>query len=780
MLTLGLGIGASCAIFSVVNTVLLRPLPYPDADRLFQVWEANLPQGIDKFGTSPANFLDWREQNRVFEALAAYRYNAFTLIGGGDPERLEGALVSADFFAVAGLQPRIGRTFTAEEDTPGTDRVAVIGHGLWQRRFGADPAIAGQTINLGGEPHTVLGVMPRTFALPHPEVEIWVPIAFDAEEAGRRMERRLQALGRLKDGLSVERAGTEMNEIARRLGQLHPETNTGWTVALVPLRDEIVGEAGPVLKLFLGAVILLLLIPCANVAHLLLVRSSQRQRELAVLSALGAERAQLIRQLLIEGVILALVSLVLALALAAAGLEILIDLEPANLPRLEELGLDARVAGFGLIVALLTAAIFSLGPAFLVTDDGLHEALREGGTRSTGSGRQQTFRRLLVIAQVAMTLVLVICALLVARSMTRLLEVDAGFDPDNLLTVALELPTSKYPEMPQHSAFYQSLVEEVGAVAGVESAAVSTSIPLSGLNMRVIFQIDALPPPKPGEELRAGYDAVSADYFRTFRIPLIRGRFFTPQDHADSPAVAVINETMARRYWGERDPIGELITISDRGPLNPRQIVGIAADVKHVGLDDDVRAEMFVPHLQRPWFFMTLSARTRGEPQNAVGAVRQAIARIDPEQALGATRTMEEVIEESVADPRFKTFLLLLFATIALLLAIGGVYGVVAYSVDRRRREISIRMALGADRRSVVGLIVKQGLVLIAIGIAIGVVLSFWVTSLLAGWLYDIAPSDPASFALAALLVTAVAALATFLPAWRAARTSGTHLLREE
>lgn len=780
VLTLGLGIAASCTIFSVVNTVLLRPLPYPEADRLFQVWEANLPQGIDKFGTSPANFLDWHRQNRVFEALATYRYASFTLIGEGEPERLEAVLASGDFFRAIGLPPWLGRTFDAADDAPGADKVAVVSYSLWRRHFGADRDPVGSKINLSGEPYTVIGVMPRECALPHPEVEVWVPIAFDAEEAGRRLERRLQALGRLRAGVPVAQAAAEMNAIAARLGELHPETNTNWTVSLVPMHEEVIGEVRPVLHLFLGSVILLLLIPCANVAHLLLVRSGRRQRELAVLSALGADRWRLIRQLLTEGVILALIALGIALPFAAAGLEVLIHLEPGGLPRLQELQLDGRVIGFALAVALATAGIFSLGPAFLVTDSGLHDALREGGVKTTDAGRQQIFRKLLVVAQVALTLVLVICALLVTRSMTRLLEVDPGFDPRNLLTVALELPTTKYPEMYRHGAFYQAVVEGARALPDVESAAVSTSVPLSGLNMRVIFAIDALPPPKPGDELRAGYDAVSADYFRTYKIPLVRGRFFTSQDHEQSAAVAVINETMARRYWPDRDPIGEYITISDRGQMNPRQIVGIAGDTRHVGLDADVRAEMFVPHLQRPWFFMTLTVRTRGAPESVGGALREVIGRVDPEQALGATRTMAEVIEESVADPRFKMLLLMLFAAIALVLAIGGVYGVVSYSVSRRRRELSIRMAVGAGAGDVLGLIMKQGLVLVAAGTAVGLVLAWWATSLLSGWLYGIAATDLSTFVLAAVMVSAAAAVATFFPAWRTTRLSGTALLREE
>lgn len=788
VLTLAIGLGASCAIFSVVNAVLLRPLPYPDAERLVMVWEANQPLGLPRFSVSPANFLDWREHQkasgdqRVFEHLAIYMPTAFSLSAGGEAERVEGLRASADFLPLLGLEPVIGRVFSDREDRPG-QRVVVLSHGFWQRRFGSDPDILTRSLNLNGESYSIIGVMAPRLNFPE-GVEIWVPVAFSDAEAGRRRQRYLSVIGRLAPGVTAERAAAEMNTVAGRLATEYPASNADWEVVLEPLREEIVGDVRQALLVLLGSVALLLLIPFANVANLMLAEATARQREMAVRAAFGADRLRLNALVLSESVLLALLGGAAGLVLAWLALRGLVLHDPGYIPRLGEISIDARVVGVTLLVSLVAGVFFALAAVPRSALSTPAEALREGSRASTGR-RGRFARSALVVAQVAVALVLLICAGLLARSFAELFKVDAGFDPDDVVTLSVNLNESNYPEIHQQGAFFQQVMGRVEVLPGVESAALATTLPCNDYSLTITFATPSQLEADPGKFLQAGYDAVSTEYFRALGIPLIRGRVFNSGDHAEAPPVAVINETMARQNWPGEDPIGKFIHIRDRNPVNPREIVGIVGDVRHRGLDTEPRADMYVSYLQSPWFFMSLMARgpaasTTAGSATLGDAMRQEIGQVASNPVLGHPRTLRQVISDSVAQPRFNMLLLGAFACAALVLSALGVYSVVAYTVAQRTAEIGIRMSLGATSRQVVMLVLKNGLGLALCGIVAGLLLGLASTRLLAGLLYGVSTLDPLTFVVFSLLLLLVACLATLVPARWATRADPMVALRQE
>jgi putative ABC transport system permease protein len=776
VIALALGIGANAAIFSVVNAVMLRSLPYSDPDRLVVLRENKLPQ-FPEFSVSPGNFLDWQKQNTVFEKLTAVRGFSYNLVDtGSEPERLRGARISAGLFEMLGVKPAQGRTFTAEEDTPGHENVVILSNGLWQRRFGADPNILGRSLMLNSTSYTVIGVMPPTFQFPDRETELFTPIAFDAKQAEQHGAHYISAIGRLKPGVTIEQARTEMSAIAARLAQQYPDSNTGWGVSLFQMQEYEAREIKPALLILLGAVALVLLIACANVANLLLARATARQREIAIRTALGASRWRVVRQLLTESVLLALVGGGLGLLLAIWGTDLLLALAPKDLPRGQGVTLDGRVLAFTILITLLTGVVFGLVPALQASRPNLNETLKEGGRGPTGGHHR--VRGSLVITEVALALVLLIGAGLLLRSFYRLQQVDPGFNPKNALTIALSLPGKKYAEDDQQAAFFAQLIEQVSTMPGVVSVGATQSLPIHD-DYVLGFNIQGRPPDPPGEEPNTNYYAVSPGYFKAMGISLLRGRLFTEQDKKDAPRVAVINETMAKKFFPGEDPIGKGINVTN-GPERFREIVGIVSDVKQYGLDQPTTAQTYEPFLQEPFSGMTLIVRTEGDPTALNSTIRSQVLSIDKDQPISRIRPLEQIVYESVAKQRFSMLLLGVFAVVALILAAVGLYGVMSYAVTQRTHEIGIRMALGAQQKDVIRLVVGQGMVLALIGVVIGLVASFALTRVMATLLFNVSATDPLTFLAIPALLTVVALAASFVPARRAMRVDPMIALRYE
>jgi putative ABC transport system permease protein len=775
VIALALGIGANAAIFSVVNAVLLRSLPFNDPDRLI-VLKENKPPQFPEFSVAPGNFLDWQKQNTVFEKLAAIRGFSYNLVDTGEPERLRGARVSAGLFEMLGVKPSQGRTFAAEEDQPGRDTVVILSHSLWQRRFGADPNILGRTLTLNAATYTIVGVMPPDFQFPDRETELFTPVAFDSKQADQHGAHYISAIGRLKPGVSIEQARTEMSAIAARLAQQYPDSNTGWGVSLFKMQEYESRDIKPALLILLGAVALVLLIACANVANLLLARATARQREIAIRTALGASRWRVIRQLLTESVLLALIGGGIGLLLAVWGVDLLLALAPEDLPHVKGGTVDARVLGFTILITLLTGVVFGLAPALQSSRPNLNETLKEGG-RGTTVGHNRV-RSSLVITEVAVALVLLIGAGLLIRSFYRLQQVDPGFNPRNALAVALSLPAKKYPEEEQNARFYTQLIEKVSALPGVVAVGATQSLPIHD-DYVLGFNIQGRAPDAPGEEPSTNYYAVSPGYFKAMGIPLLRGRLFTVQDTKDTPRVAVINETMAKKFFPNEDPIGKGINVTN-GPERFREIVGIVGDVKQYGLDQPTTAQTYEPYLQTPFQGMTLIVRTEGNPTGLTANVRSQVLSIDKEQPVSRIRTLEQVIAESVAKQRFAMMLLGIFALVALVLAGVGLYGVMSYAVTQRTHEIGIRMALGAQQRDVLKLVVGQGMILALVGVLLGLLASLALTRVMTTLLFGVSATDPLTFLAIPALLAAVALLASFMPARRAMKVDPMIALRYE
>jgi putative ABC transport system permease protein len=777
ILALALGIGANTAIFSVVNAVLLRPLPYKDAERIVMVWEGKPDKGWDQFAVSPANYLDWVAQSRSLESMVAFRTSPLIATGGNEPERLRGALATREYFDLVGIKPSLGRVFLETEYEPGKGHAVILSDALYKRRFGGRPDVLGTTVMLNAEPVTIIGVMPQGFRLPS-GADALMPLAFSAQETQARGSHYLVAMARLAPGASLESASAEMSALAARLEKEHPDTNAGWIIKLVPLYEQVVGDVRPALWALFGAVGCVLLVACANVANLLLARSASRRGEIAVRAALGAGRLRLVRQLLTESLLLALLGGGLGLLLGMWSVDLLRALQPGNLPRLDSLSIDRTVMLFTFLASALTGLLFGLLPALALSRSHLHGALQEAG-RGVRTRMSQGVRGMLVVAQVAISLVLLAGAGLHLRSIQRLMQVNPGFDPESLLTMRASLPGQKYPKDEQQTAFYDRVLDSLKVLPGVEVAAAVSPLPQSDNDLIYSVSVEGRPPSKPGEGASANWYTVSPTYFTAMRIPLLKGRLFTDADAAGAPRVALINETMARKMWPGEDPLGQRLRMGIDSDA-PREIVGVVGDVRHYGLDQDVTMQMYDPVRQRPMSGMSFVLKTSVDPASLAPAARRAVLAADPEQPVSDVRTMREVVEATTAQRRFSLLLLGVFAGIALLLAAVGIYGVVGYSVAQRTHEIGVRMALGARRGEILGLVLRQGMALALLGVGVGLVGALALTRLIAGLLFGVSASDPLTFAATAVLLSGVALLATFIPAHRATRVEPTAALRYE
>jgi putative ABC transport system permease protein len=781
IITLAIGIGANSAIFSVVNALLIKPLPFPELERIVAIWETQPSRGVVRNEASMANYLDWRAQNQTFEQMGLYRWWSASLTGQDTPERIQGFLVTGNFLDVLGVKPALGRGFAADEDQPGKDSVALLTHGLWQRRLGGDPGIVNKTITLNGVTRTVIGVMPQGFNYPA-GVEVLAPLAITPELARSRQMHAYYVVGRLKPDVSVARAQTDLAAIASRLEKEYAESNTGWGIVVYPIVEDAVRLYKAAVLVLMAAVGFVLLIVCANVANLMLARAAGRQKEMALRAALGASRWRLVRQLLTESVMLALVGGALGVLIAYWGVDLLRTLNPGKAaqfaPGWDRLGVNPAVLGFNLGLSLLTGLLFGLAPAWQISKTDLNGALKEGG-RQTSSGSHR-LRGLLVISEVALSLMLLVSAGLLLRTFLVLLKTEAGFNSKNVMTMRLTLPVAKYKEEAQRAAFYQELVRRVQALPEVESAAAVNYLPLGGSNTSDSFLVEGIPDPPPGQEFLGRYRNCTPDYFRTMGIPVLKGRAFTDQDKPGSPPVIIVNETMAQKYWPGADPIGKRVRFN--APLSEApwmQVVGVVQDVKH-DLQTPVTTDYYLPHAQDVWSSMVFVARTKGDPQAVASNMRQQVWALDKDQPVYDVRTMEEVRAFSVSLYSFSAGSLGIFAVIALLLAAIGIYGVMSYAVTQRTQEIGIRMALGARAADVLKLIVRNGMSLALLGVVAGLAGAFALTRLLQSLLFGVSPTDVATFAIVTFGLLLVALLACYIPARRATKVDPLVALRYE
>ena len=783
LVTLALGIGVNTAIFSAVDSVLLRPLPFKEPERLVSIWEQTLRMGIVRNEVAPANFGDLRTQNQSFEAIGAYGPQDINLTGDGEPERISAQLVSANVFSILGVQPALGRTFLTNEDQPGQHRVVVLSDALWQRRFNQDPAIVNRNITLNGEAFTVVGVMPRGFFFPEREVELWVPWAMEPEQASGRGDHYLRLIARLRPGATVERANHDLESIAGRLESEYPRTNEGLNFTSNALHKDYVGDLRlPILILF-GAVGLVLLIACANVANLLLAQATTRRKEIAIRIALGARRWTIVRQLLIESLLLAGAGGLLGTLGAFWGVVALAKFLPESLSKLQGVTVDARVFVFTLGVSALTAIVFGGVPALLASRTRPGATLSDVARDVSGGTSGRLVRRVLVVSEVALAVVLLVGAGLLIRSFQRLRQVDIGFATENRLTMKMVLPMPKYAKPDSRRAFYDQMLQRVEALPGVEAAGMITVLPLSFNGMNFSFSVEGRSSPSDVQLPFALYRVVSPGYFRAMGITLQRGRFFDGHDAPDSQPVLLINQRLAEQYWPNEDPIGKRLKI---GPVDsPNQwltVVGIVNNVRQTGLYEQ-KHEIYVPYAQERRAFMAprdLVVSTKGDAASVVGAVRQAVWEVDKDQPVSNVRTMEQVVAAAISKERFQSLLLGLFAALALLLACVGLYGVISYAVVQRTHEIGVRMALGAKPVDVLRLVIRQGLGLTIIGLVVGVVVGSVVTRVLADMLYGVGTRDPLTFVGAPLLLLIVALLACYIPARRATRIDPLVALRYE
>jgi putative ABC transport system permease protein len=775
VLTLALGIGANSAIFSVVNAVLLRPLPFKEPAELVTLSETTAQ--FDKGSVSVPNFRDWREQNNVFTDLTAYQFENFSLQEGDHPERVVGATVSANFFDVLGVAPRLGRAFHRGEDEAGNNRVVLLSDKLWQRNFGANPKVVGQNIFLGGESYMVAGVMPPEFQFPSRLTEVWVPLVFTPEQLKSRGNHAFLVMGRLKQGTSLEQAQQQMTGIARRLEEQYPDQQAKRGIRLMLLQEEVVRFVRPALLVLLGAVGFVLLISCTNVANLLLARAAARQREIAIRMALGAGRLRLIRQFLTESVLLSILGGAVGLMVAKWGVDGLLALAAGYLPRAGEVALDWRVVGFTLLLSLLTGIGFGLAPALQVSKTDVQESLKEGGNAGS-SQRRNRLRSLLVIAEVASALVLLVGAGLLIRSFMRLQQVNAGVRPENVLTLTISLPEAKYAKPQMAARFFTRALDRIKSLPDVEAAGVINILPLqrTGFNGDVEIEGQSYPA---GQEPLAEFRAASQDYFRALGIPLLSGRFFNAQDREDAPVVAIVNRTFVHKFLGDQDAIGRRIRPGGEEWVT---IAGVVGDVKQSGLTQEVMPEIFMPYEQAPSLAQSMSLVVRGtrDTSTLIQAIRREVLAIDPNLPVYNVQTMEEVIGKSVSDRRLNMTLLMIFAGLAMVLSMVGIYSVMSYTVTQNTREIGIRMALGAQPRDVLKLVVGQGLVLTLVGVGVGVIGALALTRLMESLLYEVKATDPLTFLAVAVLLTVVALLACYWPARRATRVDPMIALRYE
>jgi predicted permease len=784
VIALGLGIGANTAIFSVVNAVLLRPLPYKHPEQLVVLLHD------DRNPVAPGNFVDWQRQNHVFEAMGAAEYWTPNLTGNENAEKMWALQITPDVLPMLGVQPLLGRVFLPEEQESGKNHEVVLSYQIWQSNFAGDQRVLGRSMTLDGDSYTIVGAMPRDFKFAPfwaTKAGLWAPLTL-GDRANNRTSNSLRIFARLKSGVTLQAARAEMATITGRLEQQYPGTNRNLTVT--PLKEKVVGNIRPALLVLLVAVGFVLLIACANVAHMLLARAAARQKEIAVRSALGARRSRMVRQFLTESLALALLGGVAGLLLAQLGIHALVALSPADIPRVETVGLDGSVLGFALAISVLTGVIFGLAPALHASSINLSDSLKEGERGSSEGIQRNRLRSVLVASEFGFAMVLLIGAGLMIRSFLALQAVDPGFNPHNVLSMVVSVTGTKEAGADRRALFFQQMLERIQATPGVRSASAINHLPLAGDIWGFPFSVEGRPRPRPGESPSAIYRVVLPGYFRTMNIPMLRGRDISESDNVHAPGVVVVNEFLARRYWPGEDPVGKRITLDD-SEKNPSRltVIGVVKNTFRGDWAEPPQEEFFLPYLQTHSYledpsshfaYLTLVVRTGGDPASLVPTIRSAIASLDINVPVSEVQTMDEVIAESTAEPKFYLLLLGTFATVALILAAVGIYGVMTFSVSRRTHEIGIRMALGAQAADVIKLVVRQGMVLACAGVGAGVLGALALTRMMSGLLYGIRPTDPLTFVLVGLGLSLVAAIASFIPAYRAAKFDPMVALRYE
>jgi putative ABC transport system permease protein len=769
-LTLALGIGATTAIFGAVNGVLLRPLPYVDADRIMTVWQTDHKHGVAKDEVSPANFLDWRERARSFVRLATMEPWGLDYQGSEGPETLDTWLVSDGFFETLGTKPLLGRIFEPGEYVAGHDRVVMLSHDAWRRRFGGDRAIIGQTLRLDGEPHLVAGVMPPEFDLPH-GTEAWTPKVFTEQETRLRRSTFYVVIGRLRPGVTVPMASAEMSAIAAQLAGEYPDVNADVGTTVVPLPEQLVGEVRPALLILLGAVGLVLLIACANVANLMLARAVRREREFAIRAALGAGRPRLVRQLLTESLVLATLAGGLGVLFARWGIDAIRGLAPAELPRLDELAIDGRALAFAVAISVLTALLFGLAPALRAAASNLHDELKVGGRAASSSRVKHRMRGALVVGEIAMAMVLLVGAGLLARSFVALLSVDRGYQTDRVLAVTVQA-WGYFPTPDARREFVRQAVDRIGTLPSVKAVGVTSSLPLSapiGAHSATVVVLGR-ESPDTGQLPSIHATLVTRGYFDAMGMRLRRGRLFEALDDERGRPVMLINETLAKQYWGGSDPIGAQVRVQFAGAPVVREVVGVVNDVRHAGLQEAPRPGIFVPHAQQPGGAVVFTVRTAGEPMALARQVQEAIWSFNARMPVARVATLDGLLDDSLRERRFHLMLLGVFSVSALLLAVVGVYGVLSQATIERTQELGVRIALGAQRRDILSLTLGSGLRLALAGVVTGLIGAALLTRVLQGMLFGVSATDPMTFVGLALLVLLVSALASYIPARRATR----------
>jgi predicted permease len=791
MLTLALGIGANTAVFSVVHAVLLRTLPYQDPGKLAVIWSPNrlLSLGLDTLPPSAGDFHDWRAQSRSFAVMAAFRARPYNLSGDGNmPVRVNAIAASGDFFRVFGIAPALGRAFTLEDDQPGKSHVAVLSDGLWRRRFGSDQKVLGRTTQLNGETYTIIGVMPPEMGFPQgaelpsfygfaAQPDVWVPFGFSVQERDNRLSHNILVVGRLGPGVSHAQAQSEMSILQARIARDHDDGSRGWGAEVVLLQEQIRGGVRRTLLLLLGAVSLVLLIACANVANLLLARASSRRKEIAIRQALGANRVRLMRQLLTENIVLSLAGGLIGLSLAALLTRTLVAIGPSGIPHLDQVGVNGWVLAFSAVLSVMTGLLFGMVPALQMSRHTLADGLNQGGGKGSGNAGE-TPRRLFILTEVTLTVVLLVGACLLVRSFMRVLSVEPGFATASTLVMDVSLPPAKYRDGAQQSAFFDRALARLQNLPGAQTVGAVSSLPLSNDEEVDTFSIEGRAA-IPGEPLLCDSRSAGGAYFDAMRIPLLRGRLLPQSDQTGTAPAAVINQTLASRVFPGQDPIGHRIKFGDAASKTAwLTIIGVVGDVRNTSLEQQSLPQVYRPYHQSPEPYMTLVVRTSIKPETLAGAARREIAALDAEQAVANIRTMDEVVSTAVTSRRFSTFLLAMFAALALLLTSVGLYGVISYTVEKRRGEMGLRMALGATRGRLLRMIVGQGLRTTVAGLALGLGAAAALKTLLESMLYGVGPLDPWTFGAVPVALLCVAALACYLPARRASRIDPAEALR--